>query len=641
MSSPSSSLYTFQLTFVLCLDKTLKRQGHIHGPVYSYPLPLNIILEEDESRSSSPSSCYSSIGSLEGSSNLDIKARRRHATVSVAELRLSRVFPTDDSFLSSPRPPITSNTPASPDSFKLTFTDVSFKFPHPPIPTPSSLRKYDRDSPTPSLSSSPASQTEAMPLTPSTSDDEFGPSPGLPIIQPLVITKHNPRPSSPFDDDFPISPSLLQPFKISTESSAPLSPLSPSYLAEAYFDESDEEETSDSEPESDSEWYSKELSKIVSLRSPIPSSFPHQTSARPDSVSFLSSTTSGNRASKPLPPTPLSGGFPSPQLDPAYPRRRGSKRRSIPNYPPPPVPTISPTSSSSNSSSSRRPPPRSSIPADCVYDLVDIEEDNSSVFSFSIYDVYLGDEPDRLPANCQASLEEDPIAGVSFDLDSSMMLPLSLPTTPLDLEADIAQGLEQLKNSHVNGRGFVPEIRERDPEQPQPYPRQQHHHQQQQQVVDDIFSPTTSPSTEEKMLKSKWSSSTLSSIREEHENRGPSSKLRHYFSPLKIHKHGSKKGFPNSSSSSRKTPSTLTTPRSPPPPAPPVRSLPSKPTQSQHIRGYSDVMVIGYGNNGNGVRRRGSMTNSDAGSEESYSSTSSSGLRRKPIPVEMFLRSAV
>ena len=61
------------------------------------------------------------------------------------------------------------------------------------------------------------------------------------------------------------------------------------------------------------------------------------------------------------------------------------------------------------------------------------------------------------------------------------------------------------------------------------------------------------------------------------------------------------------------------------------------------MRGSSDVMVIGYGNNGNGVRRRGSLSNnsvSDAGSEESCSSTSSGGLRRKPIPVEMFLRSA-
>lgn len=52
-------------------------------------------------------------------------------------------------------------------------------------------------------------------------------------------------------------------------------------------------------------------------------------------------------------------------------------------------------------------------------------------------------------------------------------------------------------------------------------------------------------------------------------------------------------------------------------------------------------MVIGYGYGGVGreLRRRGSMTPtvSDAGSEESCAS---GGLRRKPIPVEMFLRGA-
>jgi hypothetical protein len=225
---------------------------------------------------------------------------------------------------------------------------------------------------------------------------------------------------------------------------------------------------------------------------------------------------------------------------------------------------------------------------------------------------------------------------VSFDLDCSMMLPLSLPTTPFDL--DIAQGLEQLRSSPVDGNFIVPEIREPEPQQQHPQP---------QQVVDDIFSPTftTSPTSfsEEKMLKSRWSTSTLGSIREEHENRGTSSKLRLYFSPLKTHKHRSSKKSPTTSSSParrHKTPATSSSCSSTPSPAP-ARS----PTRAHHTRGYSDVMVIGYGNNGNGsgIRRRGSVTNSvsDAGSEESYSSTSSSGLRRKPIPVEMFLRSAV
>ena len=625
---------------------------------------MNIIIEEDEPRSASPMSYYSDTSSQEGSSNLTLKAKRRHATL-VSDIRLSRVFPTDDCLLSSPRPaphpPSTFDPLPSPDSFKLIFTDLSYKFPHPPIPTPTSLRKYDRDSecvsPTSSLSSSPASQADDMPLTPSTSDDEFtGPSirsRQRPVIQPLVITKHNPRPSSPFDDDdCPISPSLLQPFKNATESSIPISPLSPSYLAEAFFDVSDE----DSDPESDSEWYSKELSKIIS---PNPPSFPHQT-ARPESISIPSSVFPfRRRASKPLPPTPSSGGFsPNAQLDPTFPQR---KRRSLPKYPPPPVPNISPSSSlptptsssPSNPNFNRRPPPRSSVPADCVYDLVDLEdlkEDNSSAFSFSIYDVYLGDEPVHSHSHYQEGEGEDPIDNVSFDLDCSMMLPLSLPTTPFDLEADIAHGLEQLRNSPVidgnNHRqtGFIiPEIRE---------PERKLEPQRQQQ---DIFSPNPTPTTseeEEKVLKSRWSTSSLGSVREEQQRRvGASSKLRLYFSPLKNqHKQGLKKSSTTSSSSSSSPSPSRSTHHHhhhlhhhSKTPASPIRSL-----TRAHMRGNSDVMVIGYGNNGNGngnngVRRRGSVSNnsvSDAGSEESNSSSSSSGLRRKPIPVEMFLRSA-
>ena len=228
-----------------------------------------------------------------------------------------------------------------------------------------------------------------------------------------------------------------------------------------------------------------------------------------------------------------------------------------------------------------------------------------------------------------------------------MMLPLSLPATPFDLEADIAQGLEQLRNSPVDRQRpdfIVPEIREPE-EKLEPEPEQPP--QQQQEVVDDIFSPTftsdpTSPTDssspcitpEEKILKSRWSTSTFASVREEQEeSRGTSSKLRLYFSPLKNHKQGLKK-------SSTTSPSSTSSHKSPASPSfSHVRSL-----TRAHMRGNSDIMVIGYGNNGhgNGVRRRGSVSNSisDAGSEESYSSTSSGGLRRKPIPVEMFLRSA-
>ena len=50
-------------------------------------------------------------------------------------------------------------------------------------------------------------------------------------------------------------------------------------------------------------------------------------------------------------------------------------------------------------------------------------------------------------------------------------------------------------------------------------------------------------------------------------------------------------------------------------------------------------MIIGYGH-GNGVRRRGSVTPtiSDAGSDDSALSSTRSGFKRKPIPVEMLLK---
>ena len=257
--------------------------------------------------------------------------------------------------------------------------------------------------------------------------------------------------------------------------------------------------------------------------------------------------------------------------------------------------------------------------------------------------------------------------GVTFDLEYPMMLPLSLPSTPFDLEADIAQGLEKLRSSHGPDAVTKPKSDQQRQQQPPPPPEIVVQPQLQlPQVFDDVFSPFSptliphpdSPTTtesnnnmEEKVLKSRWSTSTLSSIREEHETRGgggASAKFRLYFSghsPLKS-KHPkptkiSSSRPPSSSPSHKAYPSSCS-------PSPAIsctnssRSLNNKSSPRTRSR-YSDVMVIGYGGTttSGGIRRRGSVTNSvsDAGSEESCSSTSSSGLRRKPIPVEMFLRS--
>ena len=662
--------------------------------------PLNIILEEDESRIPSRSPSPMRSASSSGSRSPGIKAKRRHANI--AEIRITRdavlladndLSPLDDTLFSprpAPRPPTESSSPEqSPDSFRLTFTDVSFKFPHPPMPISGHVSSPTRS--ISSLSSSPCSQPDVMPLTPSTSDDESFDflNPRAVPVRPLVITKHNPRPSSPHDVS--ISPSLLQPFK---EQVSEANPHVPPYYASFLEDSSDE-----SDAESDSEWYTRQFSKILTLRSPIPPSFPLQNPSRPESMSITADTItlpSRRRISKSLPPTPTLSYRDSLEsfIGPASPSKRGSR---VPKYPPPPVPPIPvhlrPESISSITSCSktlpttaRRPPPRSSIPADFDFEL-DIEDhgdDASSEFSFSMYDIDLGEREGEtfqspISSYSQSSFNDDDESlsaqEITFDLDYSMMLPLSLPASPFDLEADFVMGLEKLRTEDVEVEVEQPssaldapkeEAPEQIPEVPQPASHPQ------ELLVDDIFSPVSSafsfspaPSIQfhsspspspspalkhkvynddEKVLKSRWSTSTLGSVQEEHERRGASSKLRLYFggqSPASKSKR-------TSSSATKKIPPTPTSPFggfiSPRKPSRGYTHSPpgTSPSRSGHSRGNSDVMVIGYGGGGVGVRRRGSVTTvSDAGSEESASSTSSSGLRRKPIPIEMFLRGDV
>ena len=305
-----------------------------------------------------------------------------------------------------------------------------------------------------------------------------------------------------------------------------------------------------------------------------------------------------------------------------------------------------------------------------------------------MYDIDLGDrdgETYQSPVSSysQASFEDEEealsVQDITFDLDYSMMLPLSLPASPFDLEADFAMSLEKLRTEDAEVESSAPaEPKEEAPEQvlevPQPAP------QPQELVLDDIFSPVSSafsfspaPSIQfhpspspspaslkqkvynddEKVLKSRWSTSTLGSVREEHERRsGASSKLRLYFGGQSPSSSNKSKRTSSSAAAAKKVPPTPTSPfgglMSPRKPSrgytttsSPGASSPSRNGHGRgHSRGSSEVMVIGYGGGGVGVRRRGSVaTVSDAGSEESASSTSSSGLRRKPIPIEMFLRS--
>ncbi|KJA16517.1 hypothetical protein HYPSUDRAFT_58201 [Hypholoma sublateritium FD-334 SS-4] len=81
-----------------------------------------------------------------------------------------------------------------------------------------------------------------------------------------------------------------------------------------------------------------------------------------------------------------------------------------------------------------RPPPRSSVPTESVFD-----DDAASAFSFSIYEVDLGDarsggSSSSASAYSQPSFDAFAAHDVAFDLDGGMMLPVSLPATPNDID---------------------------------------------------------------------------------------------------------------------------------------------------------------------------------------------------------------
>ncbi|KAF5370294.1 hypothetical protein D9758_006950 [Tetrapyrgos nigripes] len=407
------------------LKRTANIRSRKHGIFTKKSEPLQIIVEEEEEPRPS---CSSS-------------KQRKQLAVSPSDIRIAKT-PLEDAFdcdalLSepprpAPRPPSTSPTssasssPAgSPDSFRLTFTDASFKFPHPPIPTPSSSSWSPMPSPrSPRLpSSSPISSpsSQGTPLTPSSSDDEcdadfrLAPAPTgfglkrLRSIKPLVIVKHGrsqsaPAPSGPLPS-LPTENAELEAdiefFRAPKMFAA--SPL-PSSTGSSHSESDEEEEVSDSE------WYSRDISRLLTLRSVLPPAFPKRVSASgPASAATSSSTLTAPTptlrpeslcASIHVPPSPTkAGAYPSAQLDPDFPKRR-SYLYPIPTRPPPPVPSspvspVTPSSvpatpitpatpvsaSSTSTGSSRRqtrPPPRMSIPRDFLDSVIYSEGPDSA-----------------------------------------------------------------------------------------------------------------------------------------------------------------------------------------------------------------------------------------------------------------------
>ncbi|KAG6811690.1 hypothetical protein H0H92_006251 [Tricholoma furcatifolium] len=581
----------------------------------STSLPLPMIEEEDEPRASTSRSSSPNKGTSR-SSSIHIRSKRRYANLNPSDICLPKipcVHENIDSALHNadlsssrflPHPPATPTRDSTPDPFSLDFPGGALKFPHPPISVPSPLSFHGyracSQSPTPSLSSSssasPATSSTGLPTTPTSSDDEFpsyyySPTPAVKprriTIKPLVINKHNPPVAQPECIPPPSGPSLPSTF----------------------FD--------DTECESDSEWYSREFSQVLTLCSPTPSNASLR--VRPDSVCITENLTSESSLVSAL--SPSREGFTSAELDPFLSPRRSS-RFSAPNYPPPPIPNSpkcaafpSPTKASRPRSrfhpvtpSPQRPPPRSSIPADCV--LVDdnftFSDDAASAFSLSLYDdaplsstrtdspqsvrseqSFQLPRPHASPSTPHSAFptsveDEFDFEDIQFDVEVErpMILPLDIPTSPLDIEADLASRFEQLRNE-PHPQAF--RISDAPSFKASPAPR---------------CSGTKNNSRE---LRSHWSSSSF----DDHSKRGGlGPALRSYFGSASM------KSKLRSSPIKRSGSGSSEIPKRSPSPTPPGRL-------SRQARRESDVMLIGYGysRGSEGLGRSLSPTVGDAGSD--------------------------
>ncbi|KAK7038878.1 hypothetical protein VNI00_010510 [Paramarasmius palmivorus] len=296
--------------------------------------------------------------------------------------------------------------------------------PAPRPPTPShSIASSPSRSPSPSLYaspySSPSSSTTGLPLTPN-SDEEFSVSPRS--TKPLTIVKRGPSPNIFLDtsvaDDVSSRSRVPTPALYDSPSSCSKLDgviLSPSYLS---FSDDEDEDDEDEDSLSDSEWYSNELSTLLTLRSAMPQRafVPGRNakfSSRPESIYIPPS--SSFRLSKALPK------LPSNQLDPSYPKESAHVDHT-PITPPPPVPPKKTKSTRTRTRppalSLRRPPPRISVPTP-----VGDEGD-------SFTDVFSPVNPRSRSGSSEgtALLRE---LQFEVEIGQAMRLPASLPTSPV------------------------------------------------------------------------------------------------------------------------------------------------------------------------------------------------------------------
>lgn len=481
------------------------------------------------------------------------------------------------------------------------------------------FRDESPGSPTLSASESSASESsEDVPTTPGASDDEGGltlPTPRINprrlTIRPLCITKPHSF-MSLAEEDLDIFGKEATPHVSSFPVCQPVECLNPSSKAEDTKDD-------------DYDFYASEFQDFLSFYSESSST----TSApRPDSI-ILSSEAAvlaaetlepkrggRSRFSKPLPSLPP----PTPPITVPSARasssvqitarnsliRRKRNAPSLPNYPPPPPPTIKP-----------RPPPRVSVPADIsTADLVD-DLGASSKPPILLEQVWFDEEDED-----EDSLYSQP----SFASTSHTRSTTPSAATSIDAMHGIASQPRKSTDSDAPRSSIESAASSQSSE------------------VCSPISPFSFPSTPSSsshghndncesgpspVLRSRWSTSTLGSVVEP--SRTSTTAL---LSPLKTVFGGRSRRAINSNAPSRPSPGAGSRSHTRSPSKLPVHlhifpTTPSPPiTPDRHIR------------------RRGSRSSTSSAGTSRWSEcescesggSSGSGLRRKPIPIEMFLR---
>ncbi|KAG2340278.1 hypothetical protein BDR05DRAFT_991615 [Suillus weaverae] len=405
-------------------------------------------------------------------------------------------------------------------------------------------------------------------------------APRSPALSASESSNDSEMPVTPDDEDLPLPTPRLRPKHITIR---PLCITKSRSIA-------DHDDITDEEDEYD--FYTRQFQDFISLYSPMPS--PAPAPARPDSI-ILSpelppqpqKPPGRSRFSKALPLLPLP--TPPPTTVPPVPQLPAIRRKRVipplPMHPPPPPPIET------------RPPPRMAVPSDIEDEIFEEEEEptRSVVVWFDDEEESIYSQPSFVPAQ--------PISP-------------SLPRASTDSDTSRSSLDSFLSSqSHSSSSSFE----ESAPISPFSFP------------------PT--PRHETHQLRSRWSCSTISSLAVD-PPRTILSPLRVVFGSKSKLKSGSKRAPPPLPiiSSPRSSPSasplqtrinTQTQTRTQSPYKMPLTRMvfpttpspPSTPTP-RHIRRQNSR----------------SSTSSDSSESGSCESGGSSGLRRKPIPVEMFLR---